>query len=342
MNNLSTYLWNKSLSFLGVFACIALTYAFFGNTMYQWQAILLSIVIFGYGHFILGFYYQLRSFVKKPFAWQYFLTFGFLVLFSVLLSYIMFVYAGFAAALFVGFLYFLFHGLLNEQTLIKRQSGYFVPLLFLTALAIYVISLLTYSVPDETFFFDRQLQFQNFDSFFTVDYVFERYYLSLAYFTQVFWIGFSLSIATLLFAWLRHGFGKLTLALGSAMVGVTVLVATFGPPAYIYMYVFVVGYHFMTWLLFYIVEFKKRGSVQYRLFILQNILILLPFLVAAHLFFLKDTPSIVYFIFDYFFFVTATYVHISTSFMNDEWFQNLQHQTFRLIGFETVQPKVRE
>jgi hypothetical protein len=71
---------------------------------------------------------------------------------------------------------------------------------YLTALAIFVISLLTYSVPDETFFFDRQLQFLDLNEFW-VKYLFEKYYLSLAYFSQIFWIGFSISLAVLGYAW---------------------------------------------------------------------------------------------------------------------------------------------
>lgn len=329
---MSTYVTNKLLSFLGVFACIGVTFALFGNTTNQWQAILISIVIFGYGHFLLGFYYQLKGFARKEKPARYYVSFVLLVLLSLLASYVLFVYAGFAAALFIGFLYFLFHGLLNEQTLIERQTGKIVPLAYLTALAIFVISLLTYSVPDETFFFDRQLQFMDLNEFW-VKYLFEKYYLSLAYFSQIFWIGFSISLAVLGYAWWKTRMTKLTLFLATVIILSTALVGTFGPPAYIYMYVFVVGYHFMTWLLFYLVEMKRRGSVQFRNFLFHNVLILVPFVYAAYLFFSPRPPDSVFFVFDYFFFVTATYVHISTSFMNDQWFVNLQNRVFTRLGY---------
>jgi hypothetical protein len=329
---MNTYVTNKLLSFAGVFACIAMTYAFFGNTVSQWQAILLSIVIFGYGHFLLGFYYQLKGFARKEHAIWYYTSFVILVVLSLIASYVLFVYAGFAAALFIGFLYFLFHGLLNEQTLIERQTGRVVPLSYLTALAIFVISLLTYSVPDQTFFFDRQLQFQDLNSL-MVRYIFEQYYLGLAYFTQIFWIGFSISLAVLGYAWWCSRMTKLTLFLAAVIIGSTAMVATFGPPAYIYMYVFVVGYHFMTWLLFYLVEMRKRGWVPFRNFVFHNLLILIPFVYAAHLFLGPQPPDAVFWIFDYFVFVTATYVHISTSFMNDQWFVSLQERVFTRLGY---------
>lgn len=329
---MSTYVTNKLLSFSGVFACLGITFALFGNTVDQWQAILISIVIFGYGHFLLGFYYQLKGFTRKEKPGRYFVSFAVLVGLSLVASYLLFVYAGFAAALFIGFLYFLFHGLLNEQTLIERQTGEWIPLAYLTALAIFVISLLTYSVPDETFFFDRQLQFMDLNEFW-VKYLFEKYYLSLAYFSQIFWIGFSISLAVLGYAWWKTRRTRLTIFLAATIVLSTALVAMFGPPAYIYMYVFVVGYHFMTWLLFYVVEMNRRGKTQLRLFLFHNLIILVPFVYAAFLFFQPRPPEAVYWVFDYFFFVTATYVHISTSFMNDQWFTTLQERVFTRLGY---------
>ena len=326
-----TYISNKLFSFLGVLVCIAAAYAVFGNTVEQWQAILLSIIVFGYGHFLLGFYYQIKGFFRKPKPWRYVGTFIFLSVFSVAFAYILFYLVGFVASMFIGFLYFLLHGLLNEQTLIKRQTGHTVPLLHLAALAIFVIALLTYSVPDETFFFDQYLQFTNMNEL-LVTYIFEQYYLGLAYFTKIFWIGFGLSLCTLFVAWCKYRFTKLTLFLFGTIVAATAAVYTFGPPAYIYMYVFVVGYHFMTWLLFYLVEMKKRGSVVYRNFIFHNILAVAPFIVAAYLFFQPQTPALVYLLVNYQLFVVMTYVHISTSFMNDEWMITLQDRACGLFG----------
>lgn len=328
---MTTYIANKIYSFLGVLVCIAATYAVFGNTVEQWQAILLSIIIFGYGHFLLGFFYQIKGFFRKPNPWQYVGTFVFLTVFSIGLTYTLFVYVGFVAALFIGFLYFLLHGLLNEQTLIERQTGHRVPLLHLSALAIFVIALLTYSVPDRTFFFDQYLQFADMNEF-VVAFVFEQYYLSLAYFTQVFWIGFGLSMLTLLVAWIKYRYTQLTIFLLGALTAATVAVYMFGPPAYIYMYVFVVGYHFMTWLLFYLVEMKKRGRAVYRKFILHNVLAVAPFLIAGYYFFQPQTPVLAYLLINYQVFVAMTYVHISTSFLNDEWLVRLQDRFYGLFS----------
>tara|TARA_B100000508_G_scaffold78473_1_gene61005 strand:- start:578 stop:1573 length:996 start_codon:yes stop_codon:yes gene_type:complete len=331
MHSLQIYSQNKLFSFIGVFACIFFTLAIFGFGKTQWQAILLAILIFGYGHFILGFYYQLKGFSRLQKPWQSYLTFIFLAAFSVVLAVGVSEYFGFTAALFVGFVYFLLHGLLNEQTLILRQTGIFVPLLFLTALAIFIMSLLTYSVPDQTFFFNERLQFQEINEFW-VGYAFETQYMSLSNFESIFWYGSVFSFGLLLLAWRSYGFGKLTAFLAIMMGLITYLVYTYGPPAYIYMYLFVVGYHFMTWLLFYLVEMKRRGIRVYRLFVIQNLVIIVPLLLAAFLFFRPRTPEWVYYVFDYRLFIVMTYIHISTSFMNDQWLQSLQARIFRFLG----------
>jgi len=308
---MTAYIANKIHSFLGVLVCIAVTYVLFGNTVAQWQAILLSIIVFGYGHFLLGFYYQVKGFFRKPNPWQYVTSFIFLSVFSIVFSFVLFQYVGFVAALFIGFLYFLLHGLLNEQTLIQRQTGYIVPLLHLGSLAIFVISLLTYSVPDKTFFFDQWLQFTDVSDL-GVMFIFEQFYLGLAGFANVFWVGFGLSLLTLLVAWLWYGFGKLALFLLAMITGSTALVAVYGPPAYIYMYVFVVGYHFMTWLLFYLVEMKKRGTTVYRTFIFHNVIVVTPFILAGYYFYQPQTPAWAQILLNIQMFVVKTYVNISS------------------------------
>lgn len=255
-------------------------------------------------------------------------TFIFLVTTTVIFSVGIMGTLGFVAALFIGFLYFLLHGLFNEQTLIKRQTGHTVPLSFLVALSVFVIALLTYSVPDQTFFFDRYLSFTAMNEL-LLKYIFEVYYMALASFTYVFWVGTGVSVAVLGYAWYKHGYTMLTLGLLALVVSTSVAVVVFGPPLYIYMYLLVVGYHFVTWLLFYLVEMKRRGTKAYTVFVLQNIAILVPFMVGAYLFYTPQPPVWVMWMFDYQLFVVMTYVHISTSFMNDQWLISLQDRLYR-------------
>lgn len=322
-----TYLINKLLSFTVVLLCIFLTLVAFGYTSVQWQVILLAIIIFGYSHFLLGFYYQWKSFLRQPQPAQHFVTFAVLTVLSIGVAYLAFEYVGFAAALGIGFLYFLLHGLFNEQTLALRQTGTHVPLLFFVALAVFIISLLAYSTPDETFFFTPQLQFLSVNSI-QVENFFTDNYLSPTTVLYLFWGGVLSSLVVVGYAWWRSRFLRLTLFLVGLFVGGSALVFYAGPPAYIYMYLLVVGYHFMTWFVFYMVEMRRRGRVAYRNFILQHIVIVAPLLYGAYLFVTPSTPDWVLLLFNYKLFVVMTYIHITTSFMNDRWLQTLQATIF--------------
>jgi len=328
---MQTYILNKIISFGAVFLCVFLTLGYYGYGAQQWQVILLSIVIFGYGHFLLGYFYQLKSFLRKPKPWQYFLTFAVLTLFSIAFANAIAEYLSLAIALFVGFIYFLFHGLFNEQTLILRQTSIKVPLSFLYALLIFVLGVVLYSIPDQTFFFDRYLEFASVTNS-QAQFIFQSQYTSLTNLAVVLWGSVLLSLLTLAYAWYKHGFLRLTFFLAGLIVSGMFLIVTYGSPAYIYAYVVVVGYHFMTWLLFYLVEMKKRGKKIFWNFMFHNVLILVPLIYVATLFMLPYPPDIAYFVFDYKYFVIMTYIHITTSFMNDEWMQALQAKTFAWFG----------
>lgn len=331
---MQTYFINKLLSLATVFLCIFLTLAWFGYSEDQWQAILIALIIFGYGHFILGFYYQLRGFLRKPQSWQWFASFSVLTIFSIGLAHVMFEYLGFVTTLFIGLIYFMFHGMLNEQTLVFRQTGKKVPMLFFTAFAIFGVTLVAYSVPHETFLFNRNLQFLDVNVAW-FKYVFEMNFIGVSNFLYILWGGFSASMILLLYAWRRYGFPQLSLFLAVSFISILGLMLVFGPPAYVYTYLVVVGYHYMTWLLFYLVEMKRRGESAYRMFLMQNIAILFPFVVFAYLFFQPNTAPFVYAIFDYNIFVIVGYIHISTSFLNDEWMQSVQSRVFgRLTRFQ--------
>lgn len=323
------YTLNKVLSFAAVFLCIGISYYLYGYTSGQWRLILLCIIIFGYSHFLLGFYYQLKSFARSDRPTLRYVTFGILTALSVGIAYLIFTVFGFVLSLFFGFLYFLLHGLLNERTLIVRQTGLLVPLLPLVALSVFIISLLTYAVPDKTFFFGYDLSFYPVSDAYVHNF-FASQYLSLAYFPGVFYVGLSVAVVLLLVAWRRYQFPRLV-ATVAAIVGVlTVGTLLLGAPAYIFMYVFVVGYHFMTWLLFYLSEFKRRGSLPWRNFLLANAVVFggLLYLLFQH----ETSPTVVSsIVFDYRLFVVFTYIHITTSFMNDDWCKALELRVFRYL-----------
>jgi len=327
---LQTYITNKVVSLGTMVLLIFFSYLWFGNTVPQWQFLLLCLIGFGYGHFLVGFLYQIQSFFRKPKPWQHISTFILLTSLSIFVAYFLFEIIGYAIALFIGFAYFLLHGLFNEQTLIEKQTNILVPLPYIFSLALFIFSSLAYTVPDPTFLFNRTLEFMAVDQF-VLTQSFLNMGLSLNVFQYVFWSGVSLSFLILLVTWYKSRWTKLSLFLGCSYTTFVIFTILFGSIPYVYMYLLVVGYHFVTWFLFYFDVIKKRSSEALTKLISVHVLILLPFLIAGWSFLGGSNYPIVELLFDYKYFVVATYIHISVSFMNDEWFQVLQNRFFNLF-----------
>ncbi len=329
---LQAYTTNKIVSLGSMAALILGSFFLLGYTTTQWQVVLLFIIIFGYSHFFVGFYYQLLSFKRKGKPHRQVLAFISLSIFSIALAQILFTYVGYAIALFIGFMYFLLHGLFNEQTLIQRQSGITVPLVYIWSLAVFVMALLTYTIPDPTFFFSRTLQFFPIDVF-TMVQSFKEWGIPMVSFKYIFWGGVALSFLILLYAWWKHHFHALAVFLGSLYLLVIAATVFIGALPYVYMYLVVVGYHFMTWFLFYWREMSKRGQQAFTSFLGLHALVLLPLIVAGILFFTAPVvPSWALVLIDYKYFTIATYVHITVSFMNDAWCQNLIDKVFNYFA----------
>lgn len=325
--HLGAYRRNKIISLGWILPVIGVSYWLLGFQSTQWQFILLVIIIFGYTHFLIGWYYQLKSYVKRFDTKQQILTFAGLMLVTLGVAEIIYAYLGFVFALLIGFAYFLLHGLFNEQTLIKREAGIHVPLIYVWSLAIFIMTSLTHTIPDPTFLFDRSLEFMASNSF-TLNLTFLGAGMPLNVFPYVFWVGIVLSFGVLALAWWQTRNNALTLFLGSSYVLIALLTIFFGAIPYVYMYFLVVGYHFMTWFLFFLRQMSGRSHNALAEYLGIHVVTLIPFLIAGWLFFQPATPAWVYVVFDYKYFVVATYLHISTSFMNDGWFQRLQEKCF--------------
>lgn len=322
------YVTNKILSFGAVIAFIGITFLFYGFTPVQWQLVLLAIVIFGYAHYFIGFYYQIRGLARSPAPRQRYLSFGVLLLLSLLVGVFITSYLGFALQFFIGFLYFLLHGLFNEQTLIEKQTGIKTPLAHLCALVAFIIALLTYSIPDKTLFFNENFQFVPVDQF-TLTILFNSYYLKLQYFPWIFWVTAGFSFTLLIWSWHRSRHTKAALTISIILTIATALVGLFGAPPYIYMHLFVVGYHFITWLIFYLVEMKHRGRSTFIYFTSLNIGLVSFLCALAYLHFNNNSTLLSSIIFNHQTFVIMTYIHITTSFMNDDWFKKIEKRLYR-------------
>lgn len=326
---LQHYFSNKIISLSVMVAVLILTWLVYGFSEAQWQLILVLLISFGYTHFLVGWFYQGRSLLKQSNVRLQIVTFVLLAIGSIVLTEVFFELLGYATTLFLGFLYFLLHGLFNEQTLIKREGGVLVPLLPIFSLAVFIFALLAYSVPDQTFLFNRQLAFAPVNDFELV-YIFSRLGLTVGVFPYIFWGGIVLSFVTLLISWCLYRNTKLSIGFGLGFLLATVCVRIWDAPPYIFLYFLVVGYHFMTWFLFFVRTMSGRSRNALVEFLTLHLIVALPFLIWGWFFFTTNSP-VSHVLFDYKYFVIATYVHISTSFMNDDWFKALQMRVFNFV-----------
>jgi len=203
-------------------------------------------------------------------------------------------------------------------------------LLSISSVMILLLSLLTYSVPDPTALFDRTLSFMPVDNF-VMNFLFADLVFGLSSFTYLFWSGATISFLLLLLTWLKEKNTKLTVFFPTVYALIIVSVLLWGSLPYIYVYFIVVGYHLVTWFIFYIRIFKKRSKQQLRNFLLLHVLVVAPFVWTSWLFFAGDRSPLVMTIVDYKYYVYATFIHITTSFMNDSWFQIVQEKFFALF-----------
>lgn len=335
-DSLKTYIINKILS-IGLPVCTILgSLYFFGYSEFQWQFVILVLIASGYTHFLIGFVYQWKAFFSKPDTFRHIATFFVLTILAVIVVEMIVAASGYAVGLFVGFVYFLLHGLFNEQTLLKREGGVDMSLLSISSVMIFLLSLLTYAIPDPTALFDRTLTFMSVDTF-VMNLVFSDVIFGLSFFTYMFWSGIITSFLLLLFTWWRERNTLLTIFLLGAYSLILLSVLMWGAPPYIYVYFTVVGYHLLTWFIFYFGVFKKRASYQLRNFLLLHVLVVLPFVLASFLFFTGEKSAFVMTMIDYKYYVYATFIHITTSFMNDEWFQSLQTRFFNSFEQKPLQ-----
>lgn len=335
-DSLKTYILNKVLS-IGLPVCTILgSWYFLGYSELQWQFVILVLMASGYTHFLIGFVYQWKAFFRKPDTLRHIATFFVLTVFAVVIVEMIVVASGYAVGLFVGFIYFLLHGLFNEQTLLKREGGVDMSLLSISSVMMFLFSLLTYSVPDPTALFDRTLTFIPVDAF-VMNLIFADLIFGLSFFTYVFWGGVITSFLLLLFTWWKEKNTPLTIFLLVVYALILLGVVVWGAPPYIYVYFTVVGYHLVTWFIFYFGEFKKRASNQLRNFLLLHVIVASPFVLALFLFFAGEKSAFVLTMIDYKYYVYATFIHITTSFMNDEWFKISQTKFFSLFERKPLQ-----
>lgn len=294
---------------------------FTSNTLQTWHHLLVWTYILGYTHFILGYYYQSKAVIRKGFRSRSMVAFIALTLFAII-SVILVANSPFYLFLVVFTIpYFMLHGLFNEYTLTKLQTGFLIPTSLLVSGIVWITALLLFSMTHNSFFWGDGLVF--FD-------VQDGYFVSKL--TQTFPLWVFRELPYLLFSITIPIFGVslallpskqriIGIVVGLILLATTLLTILIGPLAFVYLFAFTNSYHFVMWMLHYGKIFWQRSKKQFRTYVLQHLCIVIPISIGIYgnfLFFdtFADISTNLYI------FIIFTYIHITVSFLNESWFRS--------------------
>ena len=272
-----------------------------------WVMMLWIYMITGYGHFMLGFAYQIRSWFRK--TQQPWMNF-FKVWGLSLLALIPFVWSLQWATYMMLFImaYFIWHGALNEKTLYERECKRFNPAFYLIAGILMWWSVNSFGHPSA--FFDASYKFSAVLDPTIIEQFWEKFNMTqvqnLALIATLIWGGWML----------RKNWAPVLGILIVGGLGYTL----FAPFSFIVLLSLILSYHFVTWWIYYAQTMKGRD---WRIYMTWSLLVHgLAVLIVGGGYYGWFDIYLVHKAFEVGFaipvFLAITFLHITTSFFNED------------------------
>ncbi len=294
--------------------------AWAGSTADYWWFLLVVTMILGYTHFWLGFYYQLRSFRRYPRAKRAYVAFLVLAILSLVVCYWFIAnnYLTLLATIVIG--YFLIHGGLNEKTILTLQTGYTLPITFFMVVATTMMTILYSSLTHASSFFNQSLIFvptfpAGREWAISQGIGMDAVLLPL--------VTGALSVVGAVYVVFKYPQVRLQTAPPLVFcVGAIGITYFWYPLSYVHWFHLALSYHFIVWSLVFLFKYQKERPA------------LVPSYVGLHLIFLvglmalamtgtadsTDTEGWLYaLVFNTSVYAAISFVHISTSFLNEDW-----------------------
>ncbi|MAJ97284.1 MAG: hypothetical protein CMI56_01545 [Parcubacteria group bacterium] len=288
------------------------------TTFSSWQNLLIATFILAQTHFVIGFIYQSRSVFRQGKPIRMKMAFIILSLFAVLTTlYILFTDQITLLGLFV-VPYFMVHILLNEHTLATQQTGIEYPWTLFVGIFGWFTALLLLAVPGNSFFYQLDLSYFRMPPDVFLPYLTD--YAPLWVFNE-----FALGMLVLTIGILIYGVFRLRIWYSGIPLLLVVFAGTsislfFEPIAYVYLFTFILSYHFILWMLHFGIMFHTRPKKELYTYILLHLVVAVPLLVAA--IFREGMLGWIYAIFLHSWTLAImTYIHITLAFLNEKWFQ---------------------
>ncbi len=280
----------------------------------SWTILLVLVSMLGYTHYLIGAYYQQQAWRRRA---NYSHYLGYFLLLSVISIGCVVLANSFGLLWLIALLtipYFVWHGYENEHTLFTRVTGLRHSSWLLAGMSFVVVGATTDAFRHSSANFTYSLIYTNG--------LLPKFTGELAYLDPyIYAFGFGLMILGCVMIWtvtMQHR--SLANLFWSLMAAVLLLwFNVTNPLPYVWLFVFLLSYHFITWALHYGVVFWPQPK-RFIMYLLAHggviVGIVMVSMGVSHYY--GDFPLG---LLNGEFFLAATLIHISTSFLNDVWLQ---------------------
>lgn len=290
-----------------------------------WTFLLMVVFVLGYIHYFVGAYYQVKSFSRKSNYRQHIIVFIMLSIASILCA-LFFIYLEMMIflSIFV-ILFFNIHGFLNEKTLLKTQAGIIVSHTLFLPWSLVTTGLLFVAVTHPSFVY-------NYDLTYPVQAAYRGLTENSTLLTIatsgkfLFWGGIAL-IVFLLLQKVSSGSSKVSTLIAGSLV-VSCIIFFQSPLNYIYLFFFILAYHFLQWSIAYLFLFIRHKQQELPTYVALHvgiicICVISVFSLTSETFTNQSLSYIGSFIFDLRTFITFALFHLGVSLMNEEPFRKV-------------------
>jgi hypothetical protein len=278
----------------------------------SWSMMLVGISLLGYTHYLLGAYYQHKAWRNRPSYVRYMFWFMLITIISGILVVGARAYEAIWLVALLTIPYFVWHGYENEHTLFTRSTGQKMNPGLLVGISLVVVGLTIDAFRHSSALFATSLIYSSAllpstQQLFTV--------LSPA----LFLVGLSCVIAGIIFLLLSIKNERSPIRLGWLIV----ILGTCGwfwyanPLPYVWLFVLLLGYHFLTWGIHYGVIFWPKQKAFFT-YLAAHVLVVVGVVLASAVVsaFVVQLPLG---LLNTEFFLFMTLSHIGTSFLNEPW-----------------------
>lgn len=295
-----------------------------GSAPNYWWFLVIVTMVLSYMHASIGFFYQMRSFLRAPNTCRLLVVFGILATVSILVCTWFIVHDLVGVFVMCVFTYFILHGMMNERSLLSMQTSIQLPYRYFITLTLLATAVIYGSLLHASFFFDWSVGYYAISERSRLWVIEQGLGVDPKHLAYIFYAAAAIALAYTLPA-IRQYRG---IALGTVATFMVVLGSLFAlyPLNYVYLLHLFLSYHFIVWSIVFYQKYRAEAPERVRGYLLHHSYVVVPLLVLLALHLASDGGvfgTVGSFVFDVRTFLSVSFLHITVSFMNEPWFKSL-------------------